>query len=213
MIEKKLFFLWIGKDIPNYVFFSINSFKKLNLDFNIELVHIPDLESTDNIDVIETKNKLKDKNCLLYRIYNSRWKISNLSHNKKCRDIWFSDVLRIHLINKYGGIYLDCDTFAIKSFDEKLLNMNCFRAMSIDIKTKSKWKDNFFMGSQKGKLSWDNMKYIRTTAFGNNSIFKNSIPEEYIQNRNNFINCIDKFDVNYCMKNEYILHFKTLEWK
>ena len=32
-----------------------------------------------------------------------------------------SDVLRLVIINKYSGIYVDCDTFPIKPFDDKLL--------------------------------------------------------------------------------------------
>ena len=60
MIPKKLFFIWIGRDIPKYVYFSMDAFKKMNDGFDIELVHIPQLFGSNNADVIETKEKLKD---------------------------------------------------------------------------------------------------------------------------------------------------------
>lgn len=37
-----------------------------------------------------------------------------------------SDALRFYLLDTYGGIYLDCDTFPVKPFDDRLLNMDYF---------------------------------------------------------------------------------------
>ena len=214
MIPKKLFFIWIGRDIPNYVHFSMNAFKKMNDGFDTELVHIPQLFGSNNADVIEVKEKLKDVNSIYYKLYNREWKRQNLSHSRKSRDIWFTDVFRVHLINKYGGIYLDCDTYPIKPFDNKLLSKRCFKTLSVDVNDrKCKWSDIYFMGSEKNKYSHENASNIECTVFKNNKIYNKQIPLEFEKNRSNFFNCINDFDTKYCMKNEYILHFKALEWK
>ena len=57
-----------------------------------------------------------------------------------------SDIVRVELINEYGGIYLDCDTFPLKSFDDSILSMDSFcveRHYLERIDT-----DNYFMGSK-----------------------------------------------------------------
>ena len=38
----------------------------------------------------------------------------------------FCDILRLELLNAFGGIYVDCDTFSIRPFDDKLLKLDNF---------------------------------------------------------------------------------------
>jgi mannosyltransferase OCH1-like enzyme len=39
MIPKILHFIWFGNNIPSYVYFSINTFKRINPDFSIHFIH------------------------------------------------------------------------------------------------------------------------------------------------------------------------------
>ena len=45
MIPKRLIFIWLGSEVPDYGKFCIDSFKKVNLDFETMLVHEPDMEN------------------------------------------------------------------------------------------------------------------------------------------------------------------------
>jgi len=51
------------------------------------------------------------------------------------------------LINTYGGIYVDCDTYPIKPFDEKLLAMENFCVY--DKIENFHEANNYFIGSNK----------------------------------------------------------------
>ena len=48
MIPKRLIFIWLGSEIPDYGRFCIENFKKVNPDFEIMLVHEPDIENIQN---------------------------------------------------------------------------------------------------------------------------------------------------------------------
>lgn len=60
-----------------------------------------------------------------------------------------SDLLRVAFLNKYGGIYLDCDCFPVKPFDDKLLNLRYFAVDRHYAKDKQHGLDNYFIGSLK----------------------------------------------------------------
>jgi mannosyltransferase OCH1-like enzyme len=47
----------------------------------------------------------------------------------------FVDVLKFYLLDKYGGIFLDCDTFPVKPFDDILLQNEFFACRSLIGKT------------------------------------------------------------------------------
>jgi len=210
MIPKRLFFIWIGKDIPQYVNFCINAFRKTNPDFEIEFVHENSINN-DNLDFKEVSDILKDKESIYYKIWSSPFKKRNLNHSTISRNIWFSDILRIYLVNKYGGIYLDCDTYPIKPFDNKLLSLKCFNIMTKNRKNEG-YTDCFFIGSQIGEYFKNKRTHILTNVFSNYEIKTDKVNSVFYKNRNNFFNCIEDFDLDYCMKNKYIIHFKALEW-
>ena len=209
MIPKHLFFIWIGNNVPNYVNFSINSFKKFNPDFEIEFIHESSIYN-DNKDFKECLEILKEKNHYS-NIYNTEWRARTLSKTETSRNIRFSDALRHYIINKYGGIYLDCDTYPIKPFDDKLLNYKSFGVKTI-LSSAWKWVDIFFMGAEKDMVFDKHKKLFTTYSCGNIKILQNGASNEFYQNRLNFTNCIENFDLEHCIKNEYIIHFKTLEW-
>ena len=64
-------------------------------------------------------------------------------------------MLRFYLLDKYGGIYLDCDTFPVKPFDDLLLQNEFFACRSFigknDIYDDICSYDIFFIGSMPGK--------------------------------------------------------------
>ena len=65
----------------------------------------------------------------------------------------FCDILRLELLNLHGGLYVDCDTYPIKPFDDALLNHNklCVNDKINDALV----KNNYFLGLQAG-TSWSN---------------------------------------------------------
>ena len=210
MIPKHLFFIWIGNNVPNYVNFSINSFKKFNPDFEIEFIHESSIYN-DNKDFKECLEILKEKNHYS-NIYNTEWRARTLSKTETSRNIRFSDALRHYIINKYGGIYLDCDTYPIKPFDDKLLNYKSFGIKTLMMNSPWNWNDIFFFFFEKNMVFTKNRKLFNTYSYGNEKILSNRAHEKFYQNRLNFTNCIEDFDLEHCIKNEYIIHFKTLEW-
>lgn len=125
MIPKQLFFIWFG-DLPDYATYSMNSFKQMNPDFNVDLIHysINDVVNCNDTlinhckDLIfKTKKGIRNKyfDYIKHRI-ESKFNFIQI----------LSDFLRFELLYYYGGIYLDCDTFPVKKFDDNLLNMNSF---------------------------------------------------------------------------------------
>ncbi len=126
MIPKQLFFIWFGNNQPKYIDYSINSFKKVNPDFKVDLIRytIKDVINCDDSTlkycrdlIFKTKKGIKNK---YFDFINHRIK-SQFNFIQI-----LSDFLRFELLYYYGGIYLDCDTFPVKPFDNKLLAMNSF---------------------------------------------------------------------------------------
>lgn len=137
MIPKQIFFIWFG-DIPNYCNYSINAFKKLNPDFKIDLIHysIDDVVKCDD-------SVLKYCKDLIFKtkkgINNKYFDYINHRIKSKFNFIQIlSDFLRFELLYYYGGIYLDCDIFPNKTFDNNLLNRNCFGQQIICFRNKEK---------------------------------------------------------------------------
>jgi len=140
MIPKQIFFLWFGDNPPpKYAENVIKTFKEANPDFNIDLIRKSNKE-------IESPNINDD---LLVR---------SVALAKECKEtikrlpfiIIVTNMYRKLIVNKYGGIYLDIDTFPIKPFDEYLLYKE-FQATSYILSNKTKIVlDIFFIGGHKG---------------------------------------------------------------
>lgn len=62
MIEKIIHFIWIGKNIPPFVQYSIDSFKSNNKDFLINKIFVPDVFESTNIDVQYCLNLILTRN-------------------------------------------------------------------------------------------------------------------------------------------------------
>jgi hypothetical protein len=135
MIPKQLFFIWFGDSIPNYVYYSIDSFKQMNQSYTVDLLYynINDIINSRDSVIQTCKNYISlTKN----GINNKYFKYIKRRIDSKFNYLQIlSDFLRFELLYYYGGIYLDCDTFPVKPFDD-LLNRNCFSQSILTLKPK-----------------------------------------------------------------------------
>jgi mannosyltransferase OCH1-like enzyme len=115
-IPKKIHFIWIGGNKPKWTEIFVDEVKKINHDYEV-------IEwNEDNID-FEIQNNESYNNCL------------NLGGK--------SDILRMEILCRYGGIYMDYDNLQIKKFDDLLDNE--FFAGSHELAPKEIW--NSVIGS------------------------------------------------------------------
>jgi len=146
MIPKNLFFLWFGDDpIPKYAENVIRTYKEVNPDYMVKLY----LKNIKEIEEEKTKDDILDK-ARKEAIVNKLKFFPN-----KPFIILLSVAYRKLIVNKYGGIYLDLDTFPIRPFDDLLLNRDCFTCNKVENKKFIK-RDIFFFGAKSGKLDLEN---------------------------------------------------------
>ena len=226
MIPKHIFQIWIGDNIPKYAIFSNLAYKKINKDFKIIFLHL----TVKNIFDIYVNNYMlcqydniikKSIDCILGKNdkYINFIKIQTNIYGKNIRAIQLlSDILRLELINTYGGIYVDCDTYPIKPFDENILIYNKFTVerhfdTGFLYKTNQLHIDNYFFGTS-GKefdqiynYEMDNkiIKLLQT----NKNWFKNV---QYIYRKKQFFNqtLTNKM---FNEKKFYIEHYHDNNWK
>lgn len=158
MIEKKIFFSWIG-DIRDFVYFSTEIFQKINSDFEVVFKHFTVQYLEDIFNTKDLKNLSTEDKFIKF--------ISNITYKRLSTHVFkyprpfimlFNDYYRVFLLKKYGGIYLDCDTFPIKPFDDKLLSKEYFwsqRKISQD--QKKPYVESNFFGTIKNRD--DNLKF------------------------------------------------------
>lgn len=217
MIPKQLFFIWFGDEIPKFVNFSINSFREMNPDFKVDLIYytINDIMNCQDSVINYCKNLIfKTKRgfkCKYYDYINIRLK-SQFNFIQI-----LSDIIRFELLYYYGGIYLDCDTFPVKPFDNDLLkNTNfsqsvlCFRNKKYRPKNLSddnielydldfiknplnyhyfQYTDIYFIGAIKEYKDTD-------ICFNTNAVFNNPLVPPWIRNFENnkiFIDLKNRF--------------------
>ena len=65
-----------------------------------------------------------------------------------------ADIYRLEILNEFGGIYLDCDTYPLKKFDDKLLEKSFIVQTYINTINNNKVfshviSDNYFIGLDK----------------------------------------------------------------
>ena len=224
MIPRRLLFIWLGYHLPKYALFAINAFKKMNPSFDVKLV----CRSVDQLEKLyNTKSCLADevddliRQCLrlivdksiqtpyrLYiehqrRIYSKHVHVVNL----------LSDILRIALLNKYGGIYLDCDCFPVKPFDDKLLSLEYF---TVDRHYNAHFQhglDNYFIGACKqdnetlldGIFDKKCVHLLQTTPNWHNNI-------NFIYNKQLFFKQQLKLGSWSLSKDFYIEHYNRNSW-
>ena len=145
MIPKILHFLWFGKNIPNYAWYVMNTYKKVNPDFTINFIYEENVKNAIHPDVAACYNLILDKETKYYKIFNSTHFENKQNRSVVIFNTAFSDAFRFYLLDKYGGIYLDLDTWPVKPFDDKLMQNRYFHVMCDW--GKGAQADLFFMGS------------------------------------------------------------------
>lgn len=220
MISKNLHFIWIGPQVK-YVNFCIQNFKLKNPDFNINYIHYLPIQ----LEVLYFQKKIKSEiDKLIFDL------IDDILNQKKYQNLilkkikffkmfgtipflqLFCDILRLELINTYGGIYVDCDTYPIKPFDEKLLAMENFCVY--DKIENFHEANNYFIGSNKKQFIDD--YFVNTTILDqtNNFMIKKQVnkPLEFQIRRIKFFNC-KLTDNDFLTKNSnYIEHYSDFSW-
>jgi hypothetical protein len=212
MIPKQLFFIWFGDTQPNYVNFSIDAFKEVNPDFKINFLRytVSDIENLTNsncikkfdMDVYEViQYILNDRNDIYPAIKEYKQK------RKFCQTL--CNILRLHLLNKYGGIYLDCDTFPIKPFDDWLLKQPEFCCNTFLYSDKKhRERDCHFLGKSQEQCfrkRYQEYYVCVNTQYYN---FLNDLKWQY--KRQLFFDCKLNFVVEDC--EYYIEHFLDRTW-
>lgn len=118
-----------------------------------------------------------------------------------------SDALRFYLLNKYGGIYLDLDTFPVKSFDDKLLS----HKNGFTVNHAKKHCDYFFMGFNSGcvdcgKLLGYKQEYAKGQVFSN-EVHRVKYPEELVSKFKIIkLHIVEKFQQGTLQFGESLMH-------
>ena len=192
MIPKQIFFIWLGNNKPNYVDFSVNTFREVNPDFKIDLIEwkINDIENP--IDPILRSSV-----------------DSAIKENRKDRKFIQSvaNIYRYKLLEKYGGIYLDCDTFPVRPFDDKLLNHDKFDVLISWGQNQFCVRDVFFIGT----ISLEELK--KSKKHNNVFLYPHTECGNYNTLRDKFYNCTLKYGEYYGDPNfYYINHYHDFTW-
>lgn len=147
MIPRRLFFNWLGPDVPAYARFAMDAFARVNPDFEIRFLHEPDPGHPRDPLLAETLRLVaaNDGNPLSL-IFNRPWARKNLD-SPVGRLANLSDCLRLLQVERLGGIYLDLDTFPVRPFDDRLLSCGCFFTRFCGNRC-----DTFFFGAGRGDL-------------------------------------------------------------
>lgn len=230
MINKNIFHLWIGDNpVMDYAYFSHDTYKKINPDFNcifyiINSEHVNDIKNTKNqkLDVIDEciydaicqhKNLLKDLMNTSYfhtcKYYTRILRTINIEDIDPTKPIIFNEIMRLEILEHIGGIYVDCDTFPIKPFDDKLLKSKNFQCTSYRT-APGIFRDSFFSGMEKGS----DVNNVLCDLYPMKNYTKENVKDiNYINLNKKFYNLKLKYgehyeDPNLC----YIDHYRNYSW-
>lgn len=216
MIPKQLFFIWIGDSQPDYVNFAINSFKEINPDFRINFLRYKIADIEDKRDVGEFDSNMYNcvdyiNKCLSgdssvpYFKNIRRYK----SYGRKFSQI-LANIVRLDILNQYGGIYLDCDIFAVRPFDSTLMERDFVTNSCTSYDIKYRHKDSHFFGID------SNVKYSvyhDIPNVVNTNYLKFSENENWIRRRDLFYKCsLTANDYDFEDYPYYVEHFVDRTW-
>ena len=93
MIPKTIHMIWLGSPLPEKFNKLIDTVKTINYDYKF----------------------------ILWTDYNINFKLKNRELFNNTNNLGSkSDILRMEILNRYGGIYMDCDFYQCKKFDNLL---------------------------------------------------------------------------------------------
>ena len=119
-----------------------------------------------------------------------------------------SDIYRIQLIDYYGGIYVDCDTFPLKPFDEKIISLTSFLVQRHYSNVLG--KDNYFIGCQKDNFYKNTTKLLQTDSNWHANIQYLIRKKKFFDNTLKYSDIQKYTDIN---KDFYIEHYFDGNWK
>ena len=207
----------------------MNAYKELNPDFKINFIHynVTEIENIYFNNYIETKydelllnsineilNSIKKYRHTLYRTLLDGQRI--YYHNELRFIQLLADIYRLEILNEFGGIYLDCDTYPLKKFDDKLLEKSFIVQTYINTINNNKVfshviSDNYFIGLDKNiklyNYKQDNIERILQT----NDKWWISI--DYLMNKRNFFLLKLSNDSIRRSNDFYIEHYCDGNWK
>ena len=219
-IPKILHFIWFGY-MPNYVNFCIQQFTNTNKDFKINFVHYTPLQLES---LYFNKNIITENDALLYKtidgilnktLYNELV-IQQQNFLQLFGNIPFiqllADVFRLELLNTYGGIYLYCDIFPIKPFDDYVLSYGNFCVY--DTVYGLKEKNNYFIASTGQNFLTNYFSpELKPFYLSNNYMLKlqNKKPFDFQIRRIKFFSCKLKMS-DFSDSTNYIEHYSDFSW-
>ena len=164
MIPKIIHQIWIGsKPIP---YEYINTIKNMNYDYE----HI-----------LWTEEEFKKR----HMYFKCQHQIDLI--DEICGKV---DIMRVEILNRFGGIYIDADTFAIERLDDKFLQNDAFAGLENEIHIKN-LVGNSVMGFTKKHIILENMieyfiKNIKTKEDINKAAWQLTGPVIFTNTISNF---------------------------
>lgn len=149
MIPKILHFIWFGKGVPEYAWHVMNTYKKVNPDFAVNFIHEENVKNAVHPDVAKCLDLINDEKSKYYKIFNVPI-FKNAYENEIIYQTAVSDALRFYLLDNYGGIYLDLDTWPVEPFDDWLLGLDYFHVM---VKRNTEISPDIYFVGANGKVS------------------------------------------------------------
>jgi len=208
MIPKQIFFTWFGEEVPKWADYCVRGFKDANPGFKVDFVWMTkeQIDNSKDESIVRLLKEIDSGNYLSYPLMKR-------SHGMyKDRYFKLVDLYRYELIKRYGGIYVDCDCYPCKGFDDVLLGdcdgFCCDSYWDCNVSYRRRNNDSFFVGCKKG---------LKFGYFGD---LEKKVPvqdpfylknEVWLKKRERFYNCTLKIEE--CDKKYYIEHFVKRSWK
>lgn len=213
-IPKKIFMVWLGDRVPSYASFSARAFQQVNPDFELVFIHrtVQDLEDIWN-------GKLADPP--LKRALSRVLQENEDSYVKWQREFYggavrflqlLADVARVEILNQYGGIYVDCDTFPIVPFDDSLLSHHFFCVKRKSGVGTNSFLDNFFLGKSSSSRIVEDPYHIEGSFLVDHTKRCETIPQYYLLKRKFFAGQLE-IGEHVLSASCYVDHYCSRTWK
>lgn len=207
MIPKTIHCIWLGgKSIPVGIQENINSWLKVLPDYKVR---------------VWTEKEIPLKQlCRKNKFLNECYK----------RKLWafVSDYIRLWVLNKYGGIYLDTDVEVVKSFDP-LLTTSGFIGYEAGVEKYGEYIGSGIIGSEKENKSikklldfyekdiWNEKEYVNTIIFKKLYRKDPTIFNDLKLYSRDFFSPYSPYDskfkeLNYKTRNTYTIHWYNSNW-
>lgn len=161
MIPKEIHFIWLGNNkIDKRAQMCINAAKRLLPKYKINIW------TEDNLDIeyIRKRNKFFNE-CFEKKLW-----------------AFASDYLRLYILSKFGGIYLDTDVEVIRSFDD-LLSNQCFLGLEKEINGEY-YIGTGIIGCEKNSIVINKILDFYNSEIWNVNYYNNPIIFKYVLQNN-----------------------------